>query len=71
LNSTVQEIAEAISFHSTLVVINLHGNIIGVNGAKSLAEMIEVNTVLQSINLSFNRFGYEGVIWIADAIKEK
>jgi len=51
----------ALSQNKTLTTLDLHNNLIGNAGAKSLAQVILNNTGLKKLVLSNNRFGNAGI----------
>ena len=63
-------LAEAIKHNSTITLLNLSGNLLGLRDFTALAEAIKHNSTIRQLDLSENRFGVgDSDIVLADAIK--
>ncbi|KAL0239348.1 hypothetical protein GEMRC1_009456 [Eukaryota sp. GEM-RC1] len=60
---------ELLKVNSTVTNVNLKGNSIEAEGAKSLAEALKVNMAVTSIDLSWNFIGVEGARAVAEILK--
>ena len=52
--------AKALAHNRTLLVLNLHNNNIGNEGAKSLSDALKVNQTLEKLHLGNNHIGQSG-----------
>ena len=62
-------IAEALKFHSSLMILDLCFNRIGTKGSKAIAEALRVNHSLTSLYIGSNEIGPEGGEAVAEALR--
>ncbi|KAL0238155.1 hypothetical protein GEMRC1_012628 [Eukaryota sp. GEM-RC1] len=62
-------LAQTLKFNSTIIELNLCGNLFGDEGVTALAEALKINSSITNIDLSTNSIGPIGAVALADVLK--
>ncbi|KAG0077399.1 hypothetical protein BGZ93_003712, partial [Podila epicladia] len=64
-----QALSEALKTNSTLVTLELRGNMLGDDGAQALSEALKANSSLATLDLRDNEIGSNGAQALSEALK--